>query len=60
VYITGYASSPVLVAGGTYSLDLTTLGLTAGTYDITIIAIGDGVDFLDSEVSGMVQYIVSE
>ncbi|MDD3712591.1 MAG: carbohydrate binding domain-containing protein, partial [Candidatus Izemoplasmatales bacterium] len=59
VYITDYASSPVIVAGGTYSLDLTTLGLTTGTYDITIIAIGDDVDFTDSEVSSAVQYIVA-
>lgn len=59
VNITGYASSPVVVAGGTYSLDLTTLGLTTGTYDITIVAIGDGVDFTDSEVSTVVQYVVA-
>ena len=59
VYITGYASSPVIVAGGTYSLDLTALGLTTGTYDITIVAIGDGEDFTDSEVSAVVQYVVA-
>jgi hypothetical protein len=59
VYITGYASSPVIVAGGTYSLDLTALGLTTGTHDITIVAIGDGEDFTDSEVSTVVQYVVA-
>ncbi len=57
VYITDYAGSPVAVAGGTYSLDLSTLSLDAGTYTITIKAIGDGVNFLDSEISGSVEYI---
>ncbi|MDY0317048.1 MAG: carbohydrate binding domain-containing protein [Candidatus Izemoplasmatales bacterium] len=58
IYVDGVLEATV--TGGTYSFDLATLALGAGTYDITIKAIGDGVDFLDSELSAAVQYTVIE
>ena len=60
VYVDGVTGSPFAVAAGTYSFDLATLSLASGTYDVTIKAIGDGVDYTDSDISGIVQYTVTE
>jgi hypothetical protein len=60
VYVDGATGSPFTVVAGTYSYDLSALSLAAGTYDVTIKAIGDGVDYTDSEISGAVQYTVTE
>ena len=61
IYVDGIMEATV--AGGTYSFDLLTLGLSSGgaaIYDIQIKAIGDGVDFTDSELSAVVEYVIPE
>jgi len=59
VYITAVAGSPFTTAAGMYSFDFSTLGLAAGTYDFTIKAIGDGVNYLDSEMTTVFQFTVA-
>ena len=42
------------------SLDLAALLLAPGTYDVQVRALGNGTDFLDSELSTAVEFVVEE
>lgn len=60
VYIDGVVGSPFAVAAGTYAFNLDALALDPGTYDITLKAIGDGVNYLDSNLTAVFEYVVPE
>ncbi|PKK95087.1 MAG: hypothetical protein CVV60_03065 [Tenericutes bacterium HGW-Tenericutes-5] len=59
VYIDGVVGSPFAVAAGTYAFNLDALALDPGTYNITLKAIGDGVNYLDSNLTGVFEYVVA-
>jgi hypothetical protein len=59
VYIEGFATSPVVISAEIYSLDLSTISLDAGTYNIQVQAVGDDTAYLDSDLSTAVSYTVS-
>jgi hypothetical protein len=58
VVITGVTGSPFSVAAGVYTFDLAGLGLAPGSYDVQLRAIGDDVDYLDSELTAVFTYVV--
>lgn len=60
IYIDGVAGSPFSVAANTYLFDLAALNLDPGTYSITLKALGDGVDYLDSALTGAFEYVISD
>ncbi len=58
VYVSGVEGSPFRVEAGFFALDLEPLALPSGIYVIQIRAIGDGVNFIDSELSYPILHLV--